>query len=211
MWRRTASLLAISCAAPLLAQYRAVQEIAPGKLLVASDQLGDPNFAESVILIVQHDAENGTMGLILNRRTKIPLSKVFADIKGAKSDPVYIGGPVSTGSAQALFRSADKPEQATRVFGDIYASGSKDLIEKSIAAGIAQSKFRVYIGYGGWEAGQLEREIELGAWSLIRASADTVFDDDPDSLWDRARRESDRRIARARPLPLLTAFSFPAL
>ncbi len=196
MWRRTALLSAAIAASSL-----AGQEIGAGKLLVAKPELRDPNFAESVILIVQYDPDKGAAGLILNRRTGVPLAKVFPGLKGAKLDPVYEGGPVEIETAQALLRAKEKPEGAIRLFGDVYLSGSKDVIEKSVASGASPKLFHVYAGYGGWAAGQLEEEIEIGGWSVMTATAAIVFDDDPDSLWERLRRQSDRRIALAASLP----------
>ncbi len=177
-------------------QYRATQEPAVGRLLIARPQLPDPNFAESVVLILQYDEDKGAMGLIINRRTKVPLSRVFPQVKGAKADLVYEGGPVGTSSAQALLRSTEKPEGAVRVLGDVWATGSKERIEKSVTAGDASATFRLYAGYGGWGPGQLEHEIELGGWSVLRATAALVFDDDPDSLWQRLQHQTETRIAR---------------
>ena len=173
------------------------EDIAAGRLLVATEKLGDPNFAESVILIVQHDETEGTVGLILNRRSDVPLSKLFPEVKGAKSDPVYIGGPVGKGSAQALVRLPAKVENARRVIADVYLTGDKALVEKSVASGTDPSRFRVYAGYAGWAPGQLEMEIELGAWTVMRSGTETLFDDDPESLWMRLSRESQRVVAQA--------------
>ena len=83
-----------------------------GKLLVAKPELADPNFAATVVLIVHYEDEKGTIGLILNRRTDVPLSKVLPQIKGAKEDPVYEGGPVETATAQALLRVARKARRS---------------------------------------------------------------------------------------------------
>src|SRR6266496_4979699 len=83
---------------PLLpAQSRGTQSLGAGKVLVASRDLGDPNFAETVILLVHYDAQ-GVVGLVLNRRTDLALSRVLKDFNAAKdrSDPVYLGGPVDT-------------------------------------------------------------------------------------------------------------------
>src|SRR5579885_2535648 len=102
-------------------QHGPTQDLAVGKLLIAKPELADPNFAESVVLLVHYDDDKGAVGLILNRRTKETLAKVLPDVKGAKEDPVYEGGPVETASAQAVFRSREKREGATRIFGDVYA------------------------------------------------------------------------------------------
>ena len=178
------------------AQYGGQQDVSVGKLLIAKPELSDPNFASSVVLIVRYDDEKGAVGLILNRRTNVPLSKVLPDVKGAKDDPVFQGGPVETSSAQALIRSNEKPEDASRVLSDVYASGSKDVIEKMVSSGANSSQFRLYAGYAGWAPGQLEREIEVGGWSVLRANTKIVFDENPDTLWQRLQKQAETRIAR---------------
>ena len=176
-------------------QYGFREQLAVGKVLVADEKLADPNFAQSVVLILQYDSDNGTLGLIVNRRADTPLSKLFPDLKGAKTDPVYLGGPVDLGTAQALLRLPAPVDLASHVFGDVYATGNKDLIEKSVASGVASSRFRVYAGYAGWAPGQIEAEIDIGAWSVREISPALVFDGDPDSLWSRLTRASHSQIA----------------
>src|ERR1700677_3003594 len=97
-------------------------DLAVGRLLVASRDLGDPNFAKTVILLVHYDEDKGAVGLVLNKRTDVPISRVFHDLKEAsgRSDPVYIGGPVELSSVLALLKSPAKPEGADKVFGDVY-------------------------------------------------------------------------------------------
>lgn len=187
-----------------LAQY-AGANLAVGKLLVSKPNMGDPNFAQSVVLIVEYDSDKGALGVILNRRTKTPLSKLFPQLKGATDDPVYEGGPVETNTAQALLRSKTKPPDGKLVFGDVYATGNKDAIEASIASGAAPDRFRLYVGYGGWSTGQLEHEIELGGWSVLRGNPGIAFDDDPDSLWTRMQHDADTSIASVAGFRLLLA------
>jgi putative transcriptional regulator len=181
-------------------ELRGAQQVTPsalstGSILVANEKLADPNFNETVVLIVQHNADEGTVGLIINRRSEIPLSRVFPDIKGVLADPVYLGGPVGTDSAQALLRLSSKTEQTKHVTDDVYATGSKEAIEKSVLTHPQASKFHLYLGYAGWAPGQLETEIQMGAWSVIRGTGKIVFDSDPDSLWSRLSRESHMQIA----------------
>lgn len=189
-----ACVAAILCL-PALAQYSAESHLGPGDLLVASEKLGDPNFAESVILVLRHDEDEGTLGVIINRRSEIPLSKVFPDIKGANPDPVFLGGPVSLDAVQALVRLGKESDGVKHVAGDVYVTGSKDVIESSVRSHETPAKFRLYAGYAGWAAGQLDIELRVGAWRIMSDRSKAVFDDDPDSLWARLTRESHMQVA----------------
>jgi putative transcriptional regulator len=195
MWRRQVILGVLPVALCLAGQYRPGQQISTGSLLVASDKLADPNFAESVVLIVQYDPDEGTVGIVINRRSDITISRIFPKMKRASTDPVYMGGPVGITAVQALLRLPEKADQAAHVMGDVYVTGAKEVIEKSIAARAGPSKFRLYVGYAGWAPGQLEGEIRQGAWSVLNRGPKVVFDEDPDSLWDRLTRESHMQIA----------------
>jgi putative transcriptional regulator len=175
-----------------------VDQLAPGTFLVASRDLGDPNFARAVVLLLHYDDENGAVGLIINRRTDVPLSRVFAELKEAKGrpDPIYVGGPVETGSVLALLKSSNKPKGAEPVFGDVYLIASQTLLAKTLADGVEASQFHAYLGYAGWAREQLEHEVELGAWHVLPADAGNVFHGDPDSVWERLIRRTELRIAR---------------
>jgi putative transcriptional regulator len=177
--------------------YQFQQPLSTGNILVANERLGDPNFAESVILLVQYDTTHGTLGLMLNRRTEIPLSRLFPKTKHVTSDPVYLGGPVAITAAQALLRKPQRTEQATPILADLYVTGKKELIEKSITSRLGPSHFRLYLGSAGWAPGQLEREIEQGAWLVLPGRSQIVFDRDPDSLWSRLSQQLHLQIALA--------------
>ncbi len=172
-------------------------ELAAGTFLVASRDLGDPNFSETVILVLRYDEEQGAMGLIVNRRTDLPLSRVFEDVKSAKGrkDQAYMGGPVEPGDVLALLKSSTKLEDAERVFGNVYLISDKDLLEKALADKAEPGAFHVFLGYAGWGPGQLEHEVDLGAWHILPPDAASVFDADPDSVWPRLIRRTELRIA----------------
>jgi len=179
----------------LEAQSTRPADLAAGKLLVASPDLPDPNFAKSVVLLVQYD-EDGVVGLILNRRSKIPISRVLDELAGAKkrADPVYAGGPVGRADVLALVRS--RPSGAAqRVFGDVFLVSAREDMEKTFAAAADADSVRVYLGYAGWTEPQLQQELDLGAWFIFQGSAKAVFDSDPESMWDRFIRQTELRIA----------------
>src|SRR6516164_7931303 len=177
-------------------QSRNPKDLGPGKLLVASRELGDPNFAETVILLVHYDAES-VVGLMLNRRTHLPISRVLAEIKPAKdlSDPVYLGGPVETPTVFALLRSTDKLEGAEHVFGGVYWISTKAALEKTISSRPDPATFHVYLGYAGWTPDQLKTEIRLGGWFIFQADNETVFNANPRSLWNEMIKKTELKMA----------------
>ena len=201
VWVRVGALLLFAC----LSAFCQSSDLAVGKMLVASRDLGDPNFAKTVILLVRYDEEKGSVGLVINKRTDVPISKVFEDLKEASNrrDPVYVGGPVELNTVMALLKTAKKPDGATRVFGDVYLIADKDLLAHTLASSAESSVFHTYVGYAGWGPGQLEHEVELGAWHIMAGDAATVFHADPDSVWPRLVQRSETQIARIPCLPRL--------
>ncbi len=191
-WRWSAALLLLA-----LAPAQGQDKLASGQFLVAARELGDPNFAQAVILLIDYDSDKGAMGLIVNRRTDMPVSRVLGDLKEAKgrTDPIYVGGPVELTSVLALLKSASKPGDAKHVFGDVYLVNTKEQLQKTLAAGPESGSFHVFVGYAGWGAGQLEHEVELGAWHIMSADAALVFHSDPDSVWPRLIRRTEQQIA----------------
>jgi putative transcriptional regulator len=170
--------------------------LAVGKLLVASRGLVDPSFAKTVILLV-HSDDQGLVGLILNRRTDLALSRVLEGLPGAKdrSDPAYLGGPVEVPAVTALLQSSTKVEGADHIFSEVYLISTKTLFEQTLATRPDPQVFHVYLGYAGWTNDQLRKEMELGSWFIFPADIGTVFNSDPGSLWPQMIRQTERKIA----------------
>jgi len=191
-------------------QSKNIKDLSAGKVLVASRDLADPNFAETVVLLVRYDAQ-GVIGLMLNRRSDVPLSRAFKDLKAAKdrSDEVYLGGPVGHDAVFALMQSTAKLEGADRVFGGTYLIAAKALFEQTIATRPDPGNFHVYVGYAGWTREQLQMEVALGAWFVFPADAKTVFSSDPDTLWQQMIRETEMKVAWAKPGMWTSGFSGP--
>ncbi len=181
-------------------QFKDPRTLGVGKLLVASRGLGDPNFDETVLLLVHFD-EKGVLGLVLNRRTDEPLSRVL-DLKAAKnrSDPVYVGGPLETSNVFALIQSSTTIKKAENIFGEVYLISDKALFEQTLSARPDPHVFHVYLGYAGWTEDQLRAEVQLGAWFVFPADAATVFSADPGSLWQQMIEKTEFHWARTEPL-----------
>jgi putative transcriptional regulator len=170
-----------------------------GKFLVARRDLPDPNFAQTVVLLIHYDEDDGAMGVIINRQTRLPLSRVFRELKEAegRTDPVFAGGPVARTDGQGLLRSRTKPDDADPIFSDVYLVSTKNLLEKTLRAGTESAKFRLYLGYAGWAEGQLEHEIELGMWYVFPGDAEVVFDPKPETVWSRLIQRTELQLAHA--------------
>ena len=152
-----------------------------GSFLIASPHLGDGNFNRSVVLMVKHD-EEGAFGLVLNRPTGNTVAEVWKLISDAASDchaPIYLGGPVP-GPLMAVHGLAAAAE--TEILDGVYLSAHKDQLKEVVAA--ESAPFRLFTGYSGWGAGQLEGELEAGGWLVSPATTELVFHD-KDDLWER--------------------------
>src|SRR5215472_5975807 len=160
------------------------RDLGAGKLLVASRELQDPNFAKTVILLVHFDGQD-VVGLILNRRTDVALSRVLEGLQGAKdrSDQAYLGGPVEIPTVFALLQSPAKIEGGEPVFSGVHLISTRTLLEQTLAARPDPQVFHVYLGYAGWKNDQLRKEVGLGAWFIFPAETGAVFNSDPGSLW----------------------------
>lgn len=152
-----------------------------GKLLVASPALVDPNFVRTVVLIAEHSGD-GTLGLVLNRPSDSSVSDSVDELLDVveAGDPVYVGGPVQTDAVMVLAEFSDSGLAAALVLGDIgFLPAEADIDE--IAAGTRRA--RVFAGHSGWAPGQLDGELEEGAWILVDAVAEDVFAADSGELW----------------------------
>jgi putative transcriptional regulator len=154
-----------------------------GLLLVAKPGLQDPRFRETVILVTQTpDAQ--TVGVILNRPIAEKLSDLIADEALARnySDPVFSGGPVMARTIVALYRSESAPQRpAFHVLKDLYLTMHPAAIEPLLAQ--PGQRFRLYAGFSGWAARQLESEMERDSWYVLPATEELVFRKDTSGMW----------------------------
>src|SRR5580704_12953259 len=151
-----------------------------GRLLVATPLLGDPNFRRTVVLIVEHEPEQGTLGVVLNRPTQVPVGQVLEPWTELATDPSV----VFTGGAPAMTRL-----------------GLVDLDAPPGLLGPAVASLRVYAGYAGWSSGQLQAEIEEGAWYVVPAEPADAFSAEPDRLWPAILRRQGGELAYVATYP----------
>jgi putative transcriptional regulator len=160
-------------------------------LLIAMPQVLDPFFQKSVVLLLHHDGE-GSFGLILNRRTGLPVRDILSGMdipwEGDAGAVAQFGGPVQPQLGTVLFvdePAADrKTEAANEVLGGVFLTQHVGDLGRLATA--PPSGFRLFLGYAGWGAGQLVSEIQRNDWILAPVQPDLIFADDPDGVWNAA-------------------------
>jgi putative transcriptional regulator len=156
-----------------------------GHLLVASPELRDPNFFRTVVLLVRHNDE-GALGVILTRPSKTSIQEVWKELSQDPCDSdltLHLGGPVA-GPLIALHAEMSLSE--IEIVPGVCFSADQDAVVRLVSQ--HADPLKLYIGYAGWGAGQLEAEMEHGSWRTTPATADHVFPGD-EHLWERVLRQ----------------------
>jgi putative transcriptional regulator len=161
-----------------------------GRLLVASPLLQDPNFYRTVVFVFEHGGD-GAVGTVLNRPTDESASQhlpAWQDLISAP-DVVFVGGPVSNEIAIGVGEFGEGVLDVVKPMG----IGFVDLSDPPDAER-QPDRIRVFSGYSGWGAGQLEVELAVDSWFIVEATSDDVFGD-PADLWSRVLRRQPGRVS----------------
>src|SRR5881227_2597607 len=171
------------------------RDIAQGPAAGWTPALGNGIFDRSVVLIIEHDDTEGAFGVVLNRPSATDVEGALPEWARLAASPpvVFVGGPVSPEAAICLARvSRDDAEGWIPVVGTV---GALDLSQDRDLLASAVDEVRLFAGYAGWTRGQLEDEIEEGAWFVVDATEGDVLNDEPGSLWQRVLRRQRGRLA----------------
>ena len=168
-----------------------------GQFLVATPEMGDSRFRETVILMVRH-SKDGAMGLVINRPAgDQKMSRILQDLgdngEGATGNvPLYLGGPVQPDLGFILHTTDYHRAGIIDVNGTVGVTATKEIV-RDIAAGNGPKKFMLIFGYAGWGPGQLEGELKRNSWYTTPFELSMVFDLERDRVWERAveRRTRD--------------------
>ena len=180
--------LALSILACLATTCALAQTPAGGMFLVATPQLRDPRFAETVVLVLNHGRE-GAIGVVVNRPTWVEPEALFPDVDFFRRyrGVVWFGGPVARTSALFLVRDGEVVE-GEPIVDDIHITADIDEVRENLPFRTDDRTLRVYAGYAGWGPGQLDSEISAGDWQVTPASGDLIFTPEPASLWREVHR-----------------------
>jgi len=165
---------------------RSARPLEAGTLLVARRGLPDPNFAETVVLLLGY-GPGGAVGLVVNRPSDVELGALAPRIEGldGRSDHLYIGGPVEGEDLFVLVRAEEPPAGTEPVFEGVYVAQDEAVLKRLGSAGVPPARLRVYAGYAGWAPGQLENEIERGDWFTVAPDEESIFTSRPKETWQR--------------------------
>lgn len=153
----------------------------PALLLVAAPALQGV-YGRSVIMAIPVGNEQ-YVGFIINKPSRRTLASAFPELPAAKKaiDPIYVGGPEALGTVFALVRASDLSTDAIRLFDDLFLVAATAAIIRNIER--IPTRARFVSGYIIWSTGELEAEVERGAWHLLKPAAEMVFRTDPATLW----------------------------
>lgn len=185
-----------------------------GRLLVANPLLPDPNFDRTVVLLLATH-EDGALGLVLNRPSRMDVSEPLPQWEHLAAEPavLFLGGPVQHQAVICLARNVSSTGLAVAADQQSEADDAEDW--KEVAPGVGTidldqdpdevegrvRQVRMFAGYAGWGAGQLESEIEAGAWWVVDAEPEDAFTLDPGQLW--------KQVLRRQPFPLAFVSYYP--
>jgi putative transcriptional regulator len=179
-----------------------------GQLLVATPRLGDADFARRTVLVLDH-GDPGTFGVVIDDPGGVPVGEVLPRWQHLATPPteIFTGGPVGRGSVVGLVRLSGstarapgvspcpEPEGWTLIVDDDRPLGTVDLGAEPIVDPEHVVGLRLFSGYAGWGPGQLDAEIDDGAWFVLPARANDPISADPEGLWRRVLRRQGGALA----------------
>ena len=182
-----------------------IGDLAPtkGRLLLATPPLEDPNFDRTVVFVLEHH-NDGAIGVVINRPSVEALDEPldrWIDLQSSPSS-VFSGGPVEPDALIALAATHEPLVESDDRFSPISGNiASADLTADPMMVAPDVTGIRVFRGYAGWGPGQLEDEIEAGAWLVLDSTPDDVFSNDPSELWRTVLRRQPGRLAWLADVP----------
>jgi putative transcriptional regulator len=178
-----------------------VTELWHGRLLVATPELTEPTFARTVIQLLQHSTDDGAFGLVVNRPTDAEVARAVPSWQAPPTEPslVFWGGPVEP-TAAVCVGALPVGAPADPSYEPVDAVPWLATVDLTVEACLLPQA-RIFAGYAGWSAGQLEGEVAEGAWWVVDALPDDCFTSEPDTLWRRVLRRQGGRLALMSTLP----------
>ncbi len=156
---------------------------ATGILLIAEPFLKDPNFMRSVVLLCRHEETEGSFGFVLNKLFHQTLDELMPELAGFDL-PVYEGGPVQKDTLHYVHQYPELLPECMKLGEDIYWGGDFETLKTLMHADLIDpAKIRFFLGYSGWDAGQLNDEMGEKTWLTVNANRDIIFETALENIW----------------------------
>lgn len=160
-----------------------------GQLLISEPFMQDPNFKRSVTLICEHGEKEGSAGLVLNRKMMLKLGETVPELS-KYNFPLYMGGPVANDTLHFLHNIGEELDGSNKITEGLWWGGNFQRLKIMLEFGsISEKNIRFFIGYSGWEPGQLKMEMQEESWITHPARAQHVFEFEPEKLWEKVLLE----------------------
>ena len=154
-----------------------------GNILISEPLMNDFHFGRSVILLVDHAETEGTFGVIINKTLNANVSRIVDEFPDFDA-PVYLGGPVADNQLFFIHTLGDLIPDASPIIDGLYWGGDAETLKTLIATGIAnEDNTRFYLGYAGWDAGQLVSELVRNSWLVGEITAEQFLEIPPKKMW----------------------------
>lgn len=162
------------------------RQIRGGDILISSPLIKDPTFSRSAVLILERDSSGGHIGLVLNHAMELTLNEVCG-MPGLGADiDIFNGGPVDLQRLFWVHTLGDRLPGSVEVLPGLWVGGDYEALMEWFASGApVKENLRFFLGYSGWSAGQLEKEIQSGAWAVLSNFLDPglLIRSAPDHVW----------------------------
>ncbi|MEM7051392.1 MAG: YqgE/AlgH family protein [Acidobacteriota bacterium] len=174
-------------------------ELTPPVLLIAMPQVRDPDFLRSVVLLIEH-TEEGSFGLVLNRVAPLQVREILKGLElawqGDSASLAHFGGPVQQQLGTVLYggQPLGPPEASRELAAGLSLTQHLEVLD--LLAKTPPSDLRLFLGYAGWDDGQLISEIQRNDWLTTPLPPDFVFSDEPETMWEEAVRAAGVDPAR---------------
>ena len=166
--------------------------IATGNVLISEPFMNYFHFRRSVILIIDHN-EEGSLGVIFNKRLTIPFNEIVQGFPEFKAD-VYLGGPVETDRLFFIHTIGEMIPDSYKISDGLYWSGNVNALKAMIKMDLIKPhEVRFYVGYAGWEGGQLRNELKANTWLVGKLSTKTLLTTIPGKMWKSFVRQMGKR------------------
>lgn len=160
-----------------------------GTILLAEPFLQDPHFMRSAVLIIRHSDWFGTLGFALHKKLNTPLSEMIVELSDWDM-PVYLGGPMEKDTLHYLHKYPQYFDDAVEICEGIYWGGDFEKMKQLIKDGlIEKTNIKFFLGYSGWDVGQLKEEQTENSWILTAATKEIIFDTKAEEIWSTCMKE----------------------